>query len=190
MKNKFLLSALAIGGIGIMGISQTAAASSEGKTTLQVVPLDEEFPRVVFIDNLEFVSRYTDEYDREHFESNDLTITFLDSRKEPQDWELQLKTADFICRKSGQVLKPAYELGKGEFLGTSTEKLSGLTAFEYRKKDAGEEYRTVIRSTGKVERGLVTYTIPSERSMINFPEKTVSGHYYATHSWRLVNADL
>ena len=167
MKNRFSLALWSALFIGMFSCSSAVHGQTEGTTSLKIVPLNEQFPRMLYIDDLLFVSRYTDEHNQIHRESNDLSITFLDSRKESTKWQLQLKTEDFRCKKDGHL----------------------LTA-EYDHQDAGKEYRTIIQSTGNKERGIVTYTIPGEQSTLSFPEGTSSGHYYSKHYWRFVNAEF
>ncbi|WP_373195998.1 hypothetical protein [Enterococcus faecium] len=190
MKNRFSLALWSALFIGMFSCSSAVHGQTEGATSLKIVPLNEQFPRMLYIDDLLFVSRYTDEHNQIHRESNDLSITFLDSRKESTEWQLQLKTEDFRCKKDGHLLTADYQLGRGMFSGKNEEAVKGLEAFEYDHQDAGKEYRTIIQSTGNKERGIVTYTIPGEQSTLTFPEGTSSGHHYSKHYWRFVNAEF
>ncbi|MCO7396850.1 hypothetical protein NI447_11065 [Enterococcus lactis] len=99
MKNRFSLALWSALFIGMFSCSSAVHGQTEGTTSLKIVPLNEQFPRMLYIDDLLFVSRYTDEHNQIHRESNDLSITFLDSRKESTKWQLQLKTEDFRCKK-------------------------------------------------------------------------------------------
>ncbi len=115
MKNRFSLALWSALFIGMFSCSSAVHGQTEGATSLKIVPLNEQFPRMLYIDDLLFVSRYTDEHNQIHRESNDLSITFLDSRKESTEWQLQLKTEDFRCKKDGHLLTADYQLGRGMF---------------------------------------------------------------------------
>lgn len=190
MKARYLLPALLLGAFGIGSIAPTAQAASVGKTSLEILPLDEEFPRFIHIGNLEFATRYNDEHNTDHSQSNELTITFLDSRKDKTNWELQLKVSDFTCAKNGSLAGAVYTIGVGNFAGKNESAIKGLEAFEYSTEDASNDFQTLIKSTGEVDRGEVTYTVPVQETTLRFPEGTKAGRYYAPHSWRIVNADL
>lgn len=181
---------IVVGACLTWGLKVMADESQPGQTSLTITPLDEKLPRIVEIEDLIFEECTIDNAGADCFSSNEPIIRFLDSRVDPIDWELQLKVDNFYLNQENALDVVDYQIKKGVFEGRSAEALAGLEAIEYSWRAAKGEYTPVIRSTGKVDRGWVTYRLPVGTTTIHFADNVTDGHYKAVHKWRLVNINL
>ena len=147
---------------------------------------------MLYIDDLLFVSRYTDEHNQIHRESNDLSITFLDSRKESTKWQLQLKTEDFCCKKRWPSFDCRLSIRQRNVQRKERRSSRRIGSFsEYDHQDAGKKrvsYDHPVNRNKNVESLHIRFL--GEQSTLSFPEGTSSGHYYSKHYWRFVNAEF
>ncbi|MEO1769871.1 WxL domain-containing protein [Candidatus Enterococcus ferrettii] len=168
---------------------ESAAAQIDeygGQTSLVIVPLDEEAPRLYEVSDLQFGDQSVTDTKTEHHAVSDLSIKLLDSRQQPTSWRLQVKL-DAFKNEAQQTLKAAkLAIGKGTFIDSNVDN----EVIGYPVSQLTTAYQPIIQATGKKDYGWITYTIPKEQITLSYGNENQAGEYTATISWQVVNADL
>src|SRR5699024_971721 len=193
MKNKsFWLYAVVTLSCGLFFSKEVAAESNwtNGETSLEIVPLNEDVPRIYSINNLNF-GVHADTETHVYFKAlNDLDIQILDARQDPTDWSLQLRIEPFKNNDGQSLAAGTMIIGKGTFETVSTESSLDLSGKVYQENLDVNDYRTLISSSGEHKRGWLTYHVPKEEIKLEFDKNTVTGNYQSVSHWRLINANL
>ncbi|MHC5248218.1 WxL domain-containing protein [Enterococcus sp. LJL90] len=168
-----------------LGCVPIRALASQGKSSLTIIPLNEENPRIYEVNNLDFGSHQQTTTDVNFPAAEDLSIKIFDQRVISKSWSLQVKVGDFENQQIATLPKSNFTVGKGEPIG---EDINGLTAGSY-SSTISDDYQTILSSVSNHNRGWLEYHIPKENITISFGEGATIGKYQATAYWRMINAE-
>ncbi|MHC5372244.1 WxL domain-containing protein [Enterococcus sp. LJL120] len=161
------------------------AHASEGKSSLRILPLDEENPRIYEVNNLDFGKQNQGASNQDFTAAQDLVIKIYDQRQLSSSWSLQLKISNFENQQVDTLPLANFSLGSGV---VQTDNKDGLIAQNYSYQN-GKDYQTILTSQAEHSRGWLEYRIPKEEITLSFSENAAIGKYQATYYWRIINAD-
>lgn len=157
----------------------------DGKTTFEILPLDEAQPRFYEVNDLDFGRHQVTETNRAIHPKEDLTIHLLDARVTSSPWNLQVKMVPLAASKQHILKNVTVKLGDGTLTG---ENAGGINKKTLEQNLSEDEFQTLLSSNDNSPHGRVTYTIPKEAISLTFGPGNISGKYQATNFWRFVDA--
>ena len=176
---------LSFGALVCLSLFPTISHAKTGQTRLEILPLEEELPRIYAVNDLDFGRQKVTAGKTGLHPQNDSVIELLDARVTSQAWELQVKLSD-VQKNDKQALTAAtLTLGQGEISGDTT---TGITTHTIKNNFATNEFQTMLSSKSTTKRGTIIYTIPKKAITLTFSQKNVAGNYQATNYWRFINA--
>lgn len=180
---KIIMTLTAFVGFGLLLAPELKAA--EGSTRLEILPLNEENPRLYAVSDLDFGRQKTTAGKTGIAPQADLTVEILDARVTSSAWELQVKWLPLNNGAKKALANATLSVKQGTLTG---ENPAGITTATMSDNFSNEEFQTVLRSEGGVSHGKVTYTIKKSAIALKFGAKSTAGDYAATNTWRFINA--
>lgn len=169
---------------------QVQGAEASGSTSLTILPLDEDLPRLYQVSDIEFGKINQDDFKQGHLAKNDLTIEILEGRSQPSDWQLEMKLGEFTNQTGNKLTEVNYSLGVGQLEENVDLEEKELTGLTFSSQQTPDTFAPLIVSKAQTEHGFITYIIPKELVQLTFGEHNATGKYHAVSYWQLVNADL
>lgn len=183
-KSKLLLIAL-FASLGIM-LFQSTVIAAEGNTSLEILPLNEKYPRIYEVNDLDFGTHDLKGDTKNIHPKDDLTIKILDSRVESAAWELQVALSTLTNEgPENSIPSATISLGKGKVVN---EEGTQLMPYGIKQTLSDSIYQTVLKSESDSPHGWISYTVSKEDIRLDFRQAKKAGTYQATNNWRFVNA--
>ncbi|MFY1067398.1 WxL domain-containing protein [Enterococcus sp. AD013-P3] len=161
--------------------------AAEGSTSLEILPLKEEYPRVYEVSDLDFGDHFLKESGQQLHPKNDLTIKILDSRETSSSWELQVQLAPLKNETNEELAMTSISIGKGKVEMQEGFNIQGVAVNQILDEAT---FQTILRSESASSHGWVTYSVAKEDISISLGQINKSGSYQATNNWRFINAKL
>lgn len=185
MKASKALLMIVIFGFGSIGF-QSGVVAIEGNSSLEILPLDETYPRLYTVNNLDFGRHNLNTGQSEIHPKEDLTIKILDSRLVPTTWELQVQMTPMKNGSDELLTDTIVSLGKGN---VTLEEGTEVHPVTFKENLEDSDFKTILRSKNYETHGWISYTIAKEDIKLVFNnQNNVVGKYRATNNWRFVNA--
>lgn len=159
--------------------------AAEGKTTLEILPLNEKYPRIYAINDLDFGNHELTEYGKDIKATENLTIKILDARLTSIPWDLQVNFSSLTQKSDSPLTNANISLKPGT---VTTEKGQVLKTYPLYQNLDEPIFQTVLRSDSNSAHGWITYTINRDEINLNFGKNNRVGEYQALNQWRFINA--
>lgn len=197
MKHRFLTTWMISSSLLLMSLFlvtvcpiQVHGAEGSGSTSLTILPLDEDLPRIYQVSDIEFGKINQDDVKQGHLAKNDLTIEILEGRSQPSDWQLEMKLGGFTNQTGHKLTDVNYSLGVGQLADNVELEAKELKGVTFSSQQTPDTFAPLLVSKAQTEHGFITYIIPKELVQLTFGEHNATGKYHAVSYWQLVNADL
>jgi hypothetical protein len=182
-KSRGILVILAVC-VSIMS-QHSIAFANEGGTSLEILPLDEKYPRIYEVNDLDF-GKYNLHDNVENFHpKNDLTIKILDSRINSTSWELQVKLSNLVNLAHTSLPSASISIGEGN---VKSEIGNQLVPYSVKQNLDESTYQTILKSTSDSSHGWISYRIKKEDIRLSFSKASEIGEYQTINNWRFINA--